>query len=86
MSAPLPAAARQLTPERRRLNRERQRRWQRRQRNGAAILRIEILDYYGLVGELIDLGWLLEAESDDRRHVERACAAVLSELAGHRRI
>jgi hypothetical protein len=50
----------------------RQRRWRARQRKGAAVLHVEIPDYCGLVGQLLDIGGLAECESEDRRQIEIA--------------
>jgi hypothetical protein len=75
-----PAAARRVT-----LRRERVRRYRRRQRTGAAVLRVNIIDYHALVGVLIDAGWLLEAEALDRHQVEAAVSQALAEMAGWHR-
>jgi hypothetical protein len=63
------------------LRRARVRRYRRRQADGAAVLRVEISDYHGLVDVLITSGWLLETEALDRRQVEAAVSQALAELA-----
>ena len=69
-----PAAARQRATAR-------QRRYRERLRNGSAVLRVRVADYFGLIGVLMDAGWLAEHESEDRQQVECAVSSALNDLA-----
>jgi hypothetical protein len=64
--------------------RDRQRRYRQRQRNGAAVLQIQVPDYFALCAVLMDAGWLTESEALDRRQVEHKVGAALAELASWR--
>jgi hypothetical protein len=64
--------------------RDRVRRYRLRQRNGGAVLRITVADYFALCGVLIDAGWLSADEALDRRQVEAAVGSALGELASWR--
>jgi hypothetical protein len=70
----LPAGARQRATAR-------QRRYRDRLRNGSAVLRVRVADYFALVGVLMDMGWLSEHASENRQNVEEAVAAALNDLA-----
>jgi hypothetical protein len=63
------------------LRRARVRRYRQRQRNGGAVLRVEVADYFGLLEALIDAGLISEAESADRRLVEITIGEELTDLA-----
>src|SRR5262249_55591318 len=66
---------------RRAQQRERKKRYLRRQANGAAVLKVDVSDYNALVAMLIDTGWLREVEALDRHQVEIAVAALLGDAA-----
>ena len=59
----------------------RARRCRQRKARGQAVLLVPVTDYHALLNVLIDAKWLGEAESEDRRQVEKAVGAVLSDLA-----
>lgn len=58
---------------------DRQRAWRARQRAGAVVAPVPVPP--AVVALLIDLGWLSEDVSEDRRAVADAIARVLSEAA-----
>jgi hypothetical protein len=64
-------------------NGARQRNWRARQRRGAAIYSVEA--DFAVLHLLIDLGWLREDESADRREVAVAIGALLADAARCRR-
>ena len=60
---------------------ERQRRHRARQRRGEIIVPVAVTN--DLIGALIDLGWLLECESEDRRQIGEAASRALNDLGAH---
>jgi hypothetical protein len=79
--APRPHKPHGASSSRRALQRDRVRRYRQRQRNGGAVLQIQVADYNALCAVLIDAEWLTEAEALDRRQVEAKVSAALAELA-----
>jgi hypothetical protein len=63
--------------------RARQARYARRQRDGLGVYAVEASA--AVLNALIALGWLKECDAGDRAQVGRAIAAVLTELAEHRK-
>lgn len=61
------------------------RRYRKRQRNGGAVLRVEVADYFAVVGVLLDAGWLEPQAALDRRHVETALSMAVAEMASWQR-
>ena len=55
----------------------RQRAYERRQRDGAAVLRVECPNYLALVETLLTAKYISEADAVDRRKVEAAAGLVL---------
>jgi hypothetical protein len=72
------------SPAARRAAAKRQRTWRARRRDGAAVYPVPA-DALAL-NFLIDLGWLGESESGDRREVGRAIAALLEDAARRHKI
>jgi hypothetical protein len=72
--------ARKLDPQRPRRASARQQRWRARQKNGRAMFRVEA-NHDALLLALIETGRLSEAESCDRRHVERAISIMLDDFS-----
>jgi hypothetical protein len=62
-------------------NGARQKAWRARQRRGAAVYRVEA--GHAVLNLLVDLGWLQEDESVDRRQVAEAIGALLADSARH---
>jgi hypothetical protein len=80
-TAQLPDLASMAGKRGQRRSAERQRRWRSRQRQGAAVLRIEVTNYFRLITALLHAGWLSEHQSADRRQVEAAVSAAINGLA-----
>ena len=59
----------------------RQRRLRERQRRGEVVVRVPVS--HAVIGVLLDLGWLAEHESEDRREIGRGIGALLEDLALH---
>jgi hypothetical protein len=58
---------------------DRQRRIRARRRNGEIVVPVAATN--DVVAVLLDLGWLCEAESEDRRHIGDAISKLLRDLA-----
>lgn len=58
---------------------ERQKRLRARQRNGEVVVPVTVTNE--IIATLIDLGWLTERESEDRRQIGCAIRQILSDLA-----
>jgi hypothetical protein len=71
-----------LDDTRRRARNERTRRYRQRQHSGMVMASTPVSDE--ITGMLIDLGWLPEAESEDRREIGLAIFRMLTEAAKNR--
>jgi hypothetical protein len=54
---------------------DRQKRLRARQRNGEVVVSVTVTNE--IIAALIDLGWLLEHESEDRKHIGAAIRKLL---------
>jgi hypothetical protein len=68
-------------PDKREIRRRCRRRYKARQRRGEAVAPVPY--GFSVLHMLIDLNWLQEAESADRRAVGKAIAALLDDAASH---
>ena len=65
-------------PSRRHFASERQRRWRARQRDGVIMVSVPVKN--GMIETLLDLRYLLEHESEDRREIGKGIAAALASI------
>jgi hypothetical protein len=77
---PPPAVGAARLHKRRLANAKRQRY---RKRLKADLIVVPVIVTHAVIGLLLDLGWLTEADSEDRSHIGQAIAALLSDTANH---